>query len=125
MALVPLPFRPPSPLLQVHPLRVIFMISRDAAPKLLEKQPGQWSAVFHDFIAQVGVRVGLIQRVLAPTEGSCSHQSSHDRGSSLILSLDISPRLALGLALQNLFIILHHSYHSYHSAPCHSFSHSA
>ena len=44
---------PSSPLgpTQVHPLRVIFMISREAAPKL-EKQPDQWSLVFHDFVAQ-------------------------------------------------------------------------
>ena len=40
------------PHLQVHPLRVIFMISRDAPPRL-EQQPEQWSPLFHDFIAQV------------------------------------------------------------------------
>jgi serine/threonine-protein kinase 24/25/MST4 len=41
---------------KVHPLRVIFMISREAAPKL-EKQPEQWSQVFHDFVAQCLTKV--------------------------------------------------------------------
>lgn len=36
---------------KVHPLRVIFMIIREAAPRL-EKQPGKWSQLFHDFVAQ-------------------------------------------------------------------------
>ncbi|MEW5309707.1 MAG: hypothetical protein WDW38_001571 [Sanguina aurantia] len=34
----------------VHPLRVIFMISRDPAPKLTDHD--KWSPVFHDFLAQ-------------------------------------------------------------------------
>lgn len=33
----------------VHPMRVIFMISRDPPPQL---QDGKWSAVFRDFVAQ-------------------------------------------------------------------------
>lgn len=48
---------------KVHPLRVIFMIIREAAPRL-EKQPGKWSQLFHDFVAQClnkvcGVAPGL------------------------------------------------------------------
>ena len=35
----------------VHPLRVIFMISRDPPPKLTQK-PEVWSPLFHDFLAQ-------------------------------------------------------------------------
>ncbi|GIM11358.1 hypothetical protein Vretimale_14891, partial [Volvox reticuliferus] len=40
--------RPPR--WNVHPLRVIFMISRDPPPRL--SQPEQWSPVFQDFVSQ-------------------------------------------------------------------------
>ncbi|GAX75530.1 hypothetical protein CEUSTIGMA_g2973.t1 [Chlamydomonas eustigma] len=71
---------------KVHPLRVIFMISREAAPKL-EKQPEQWSPVFHDFIAQCLMKVILVydplflvalketRRRLAPFYGDGRDQS--------------------------------------------------
>eukprot|EP00983_Pelagomonas_calceolata_P123455 1161007-Pelagomonas_calceolata.AAC.1 len=35
----------------VHPLRVIFKISKDPPPKLT-LAPEQWSPVFHDFLRQ-------------------------------------------------------------------------
>jgi serine/threonine-protein kinase 24/25/MST4 len=35
----------------VHPLRVIFMISRDPPPKITAS-PDAWTPVFHDFLAQ-------------------------------------------------------------------------
>ena len=34
----------------VHPMRVIFMITREPAPRLAE--PGRWTAAFHDFVAR-------------------------------------------------------------------------
>ncbi len=40
----------------VHPLRVIFMISRDPSPKL--SQPERWSPVFADWVAQALLKVG-------------------------------------------------------------------
>lgn len=34
----------------VHPMRVIFMISRDPPPRLTDRD--KWSLTFHDFVAQ-------------------------------------------------------------------------
>lgn len=34
----------------VHPMRVIFMISRDPPPRLADRD--RWSLTFHDFVAQ-------------------------------------------------------------------------
>ena len=34
----------------VHPMRVIFMISRDPPPRLTDRD--RWSLTFHDFVAQ-------------------------------------------------------------------------
>lgn len=40
----------------VHPMRVIFMISRDPPPELADKEI--WSPVFQDFVAQCLQKVG-------------------------------------------------------------------
>jgi hypothetical protein len=40
----------------VHPLRVIFMINREAPPTLAERE--RWSPAFHDFVAQCLQKVG-------------------------------------------------------------------
>jgi serine/threonine protein kinase len=44
----------------VHPLRVIFMINREAPPTLQEKE--RWGALFHDFIAQCLQKVSNLGR---------------------------------------------------------------
>ena len=46
----------------VHPMRVIFMVSRDPPPRLADKD--RWSLTFQDFVAQ------SLQKV-----GSCSHEA--------------------------------------------------
>jgi len=42
---------------KVHPLRVIFMISRDPPPGLAD--PTAWSDMFRDFLAQCLQKVGV------------------------------------------------------------------
>jgi hypothetical protein len=41
---------------RVHPLRVIFMISREPPPSLAE--PGRWGEAFSDFLGQCLTKVG-------------------------------------------------------------------
>ena len=43
--------RGPTPRHAVHPMRVIFMITREPAPRLAE--PGRWTAAFHVFRREV------------------------------------------------------------------------
>lgn len=43
----------------VHPLRVIFMISRDPPPRLADRAEAPWTRVFHDFLAQALLKVGI------------------------------------------------------------------
>ena len=40
----------------VHPMRVIFMVSRDPPPRLADKD--RWSLTFQDFVAQSLQKVG-------------------------------------------------------------------
>lgn len=40
----------------VHPVRVIFMISRDPPPRLT-RQPERWSPLLHDFVSQALIKV--------------------------------------------------------------------
>ena len=47
----------------VHPMRVIFMISRDPPPRLADRD--RWSLTFHDFVAQCLQKVMLPMHVLA------------------------------------------------------------
>ncbi len=41
----------------VHPMRVIFMISRDPPPRLADRD--RWSLTFHDFVAQCLQKVSV------------------------------------------------------------------
>ena len=45
-----------APRWMVHPMRVIFMISRDPAPRL--QHPDRWSLPLHDFVAMCLQKVG-------------------------------------------------------------------
>jgi serine/threonine-protein kinase 24/25/MST4 len=51
---------------KVHPLRVIFMISRDPPPGLAD--PAEWSDTFKDFLAQCLQKVGQGRTESAPQE---------------------------------------------------------
>lgn len=42
----------------VHPMRVIFMISREPAPQLADRD--RWSLPFHDFVSQCLQKVGSL-----------------------------------------------------------------
>ncbi len=43
----------------VHPVRVIFMISRDPPPRLT-RQPERWSPLLHDFVSQALIKVRVL-----------------------------------------------------------------
>ena len=49
----------------VHPMRVIFMISRDPPPRLADRD--RWSLTFHDFVAQCLQKVGASTKSQLPS----------------------------------------------------------
>ena len=51
----------------VHPMRVIFMISRDPPPQLADRD--RWSLPFHDFVAQCLQKVITLPRWSLPFHG--------------------------------------------------------